>query len=287
MARHNEVTLYGQIIQAPRIMRAGNQEDGPLIRVMCPIAVIRGIRSFGTISSRPRLDLPILLSQNENIMNAMAEWEVGDMILVRGMVTTADLTKKIKCPYCGHIEMLPSQINYVNPVYVKKEYSKLSSEEGNLEMRENAEISNRALLLGQVCNDLQSFRNNGVMIVNYQLEVQRKFRIREDDEDNHYDFPFIKSYGYIAENDMIAIKRGATVFVDGALQTREYDRTHECAACHESYNYRETILEVVPYSTEYLDGCLSMEEVDAIRQDEETKKFAMNELAENASGATA
>ena len=58
------------------------------------------------------------------------------------------------------------------------------------------------------------------------------------------------------------------VFVDGAIQTREYVRKHECPECGMEYEYRETATEIVPYSTEYLTGCKTMEEIEEDKRQE-------------------
>ena len=154
-------------------------------------------------------------------------------------------------------------MTFVNPIYMKKECESLAPEESNREMRRNAEISNRVTIIGKVCTPPTLFiTDKGQRIANYQLDVMRKYRIKEDQETNKHDFPFVKSYGVVADNDVLAIQEDGMVFVDGAIQTREYLKNHQCPTCGETYQYKDTATEIVPYSTEYLTGCKTMEEIE-------------------------
>lgn len=273
MARHNEVTMYGQVIQEPRLLYNDTDVSNlqrKLVRTMCPLAVLRGIRDFGAVDKRIRLDIPIVLSQNKKIMAQMKDWEKGDIIFIRGTLATANVMKTVTCPECQQIEPLPSMLSFINPIFIKCEYKTLEPEEGNRLMRQNAEISNRITIIGKACIEPVVFRTDkGQIITNYQMDVARKYRIKEDDDANRHDFPFIKSYGFVADNDRRAISKDSIVFVDGAIQTRDYIRTHNCTACGAEYNYKETATEIVPYSTEYLTGCKTMEEIAEEKKQEE------------------
>lgn len=279
MARHNEVSLYGQIMQAPRLLYDKNDGTDPsrkLLRAMCPIAVLRGTRDFGEVDRRIRLDLPIVLSQNDRIMKFMKEWEVGDMVEIRGTLATVDIQKTMSCPHCNTIEKMNGMLSFINPIFMKTEFKKLSAEDGNRDMRRNSEISNKITILGKACIEPEVFRTDkGKLIVNYQLDVQRKYRIKEDEKSNRHDFPFVKSYGFVADNDRLAIHKNAMVFVDGAIQTRDYVKKHTCCQCNMVYEYRETATEIVPYSTEYLTGCLTMEEVEQVKKQKEEEATAL------------
>lgn len=273
MARHNEVTLYGRVIQDPKLLYSSTDESNPsrtLLRVIGAIAVVRGIRDFGAIDKRIRIDVPIILSQNKKIMKQMKTWEVGDMILIRGTLATVNVTKSHCCPHCQQIEQMKTTLAFINPIFMKTECKGLSPEEGNRDMRQNAEISNRITVIGKACTAPELFvTDKGQRITNYQLDIMRKYRIKEDDEENKHDFPFVKSYGFVADNDYRAIQEGGMVFVDGAIQTREFTKTHACPFCQTEYVYRDSATEIVPYSTEYLTGCKTMEEIEEERRQEE------------------
>ena len=201
MARHNEVTLYGRVIQNPKLFYNSTDETNPsrtLLRVIGAISVVRGIRDFGAVDKRIRIDVPIVLSQNKKIMKLMKTWEVGDMILIRGTLATVNVTKSICCPNCQQIEPVKTTLAFINPIFMKTECKGLSPEEGNQDMRQNAEISNRITVIGKACTAPELFvTDKGQKITNYQLDIMRKYRIKEDDEENKHDFPFVKSYGYV------------------------------------------------------------------------------------------
>ncbi len=272
MARHNEVTMYGQVMEAPRLRYNSSDPTATgrkLIQAMGYLAILRGIRDFGAVDKRVRTDIPIILSQNDKIMKLMATWEVGDIIELRGTLATVNIKKNLRCPHCGAVDQLDSMLSFINPIFMKTEFKKLDAAGGNKEIRKNSEISNRITVIGTVCTAPELFvTDKGQKITNYQLDVPRKYRIKEDDETNRHDFPFVKSYGFVADNDYRAISEGSMVFVDGAIQTRDYIRKHTCSQCGEEYEYLQTATEIVPYSTEYLIGCKTMEEIEEEKRQE-------------------
>lgn len=270
MARHNEVTLYGYVMEAPRLYYNSTDEQNPnrkLVRTMGSLLVIRGVRDFGANDRQIRSDLPIILTQNERAMQMMAKWTPGDIILLRGTICTTNCAMTIHCTNCGHAEQLLTTMAFVHPIYMKKIKAGLSQEEAQKELRENAEISNRVTMIGKVCRAPEvHVTERGLRIANYQLDIMRKYRIKEDEEKNRHDFPFVKSYGFVAENDELAIQEGGVVFVDGCIQTRDYLTKCQCVACGQEYMQKRTVAEIIPYSTEYLTGCKTMEEVEEIKK---------------------
>ena len=83
------------------------------------------------------------------------------------------------------------------------------------------------------------------------------------------DYPWVKSFGEQANQDAVHLQEGATIYVSGAIQTREVARTTICANCGEEYIWKDTASEIVPYSVEYLEGCLFPER--EMKQGEEAK----------------
>ena len=65
MARHNEVTLYGQVSSPPLLLRESSQDpDSRLCRVLSSFTVIRGIRDFGAKDQRMRLDELVVMPRD-------------------------------------------------------------------------------------------------------------------------------------------------------------------------------------------------------------------------------
>ncbi len=272
MARHNEVSLYGQVSSAPKIYTdKPGQPDAKRLQVICTVAVIRGIRNFGAKDHRIKIDNPIILSQNAKVMKQMAKWEKGDMVLIRGTLASHDYEKHCICKNeeCkdenggrSHFSYKET-LSYVNPVFTEVLTKGLDPTEGTKNMRERSEISNRVTMLGKASNDPEIYTTEqGQRITNYVLDVPRKYRIKEDDESNRHDFLIMKSYGKIADMDYRHIKKDGSVFIDGAIQVREYPKQLECPYCHSVHNIVRTVTEVIPYSTEYGVGCRTEEEVE-------------------------
>lgn len=269
MARHNEVTLYGQVSSEPLLLRESSQDPNSRIcRVLSSFTVIRGIRDFGAKDQRMRLDEVVVMSGNEKIMDFMKEWHLGDIVSLRGTLITNDYNKSCTCAECGHTQLYKGYSAYVYPIYVRLVAQGYTPEQGLAELRRNAEISNRITVIGKACSKPAFHRHekSGTPISSYIIDIERKYRVKEDLDSNRHDFPAIKSYGGIAENDYLAIEEGGLVFVDGQLQVRNYTRTFICENCGAEIQKLDNVTEIVPYSTEYLTGCHSMADVMALRE---------------------
>lgn len=275
MARHNEVTLYGQVCKAPILIRENNDPRGALLRVLSQVMVMRGIRDFGAKDQRMRLDELIVMSGNQRIMGFMKDWRLGDIVSLRGALITNDFDKACTCSVCGHTQLYKGHATYVYPIYVRLMAQGYTQEQGLIELKQNAEVSNRITIIGKACDKpkIHAHEKSGTNIASYVVDIERKYRVREDIESNRHDFPVVKSYGEIALNDYLAIEAGGMVFIDGQLQQRTYSRKFICESCgSEIIKADDGIVEIVPYSTEYLLGCHTMDEVQKMREDMEEKK---------------
>jgi hypothetical protein len=90
-----------------------------------------------------------------------------------------------------------------------------------------------------------------LIVTQYQLAIERKFTIREDDPNIRTDYPWVKSYGQNAINDKDRLHLGSQVTVDGCLQARSVNRHATCSTCGCVYDWKDRALEIVPYETEY------------------------------------
>lgn len=153
MARHNEVTLYGQVSSEPLLLRESSQDpDSRICRVLSSFTVIRGIRDFGAKDQRMRLDEVVVMSGNEKIMAFMKEWHLGDIVSLRGTLITNDYNKSCTCAECGHTQLYKGYSAYVYPIYVRLVAQGYTPEQGLAELRRNAEISNRITVIGKACS---------------------------------------------------------------------------------------------------------------------------------------
>ena len=129
-----------------------------------------------------------------------------------------------------------------------------------------AEISNRIFLIGNLCND-PSYNpiENGGRVCTYQLGINRKVFIRDDDPSVRADFPWIKSLGAQADMDYEALRKGSLVYIDGSIQAREgFVVQKTCEYCGSLCSKKDSSMEIVPYSVEYLKNCIAIESDDDI-----------------------
>lgn len=125
-----------------------------------------------------------------------------------------------------------------------------------------SDISNRIYLIGNLCND-PSYNpiDNGGRVCTYQLGINRKVFIKDDDPSVKADYPWVKSLGEQADKDKEALRKGSLVFIDGSVQAKEnFIVRRNCDFCGEMAEKRDSAMEIVPYSVEYLKNCLSIEE---------------------------
>ena len=279
MAKHNLALLNGQVIQPPRFIKG---PTGKIERAMGPIWVIRGVRDFGNNIDHVKHDAPIIMTSNPELIKIMMTWEKGDMVEIKGSITTKDITKSCTCKHCGEKNQKKGSLVYINPIFIGVHEKRLSSEEGLALLRSRCEISNQVTLIGPVCREPQQYiTEKGLAITTYQVAVRRKYRIASDSTETKTDFPWIKSYGSIAKNDALSIKKGAYIFIDGMLQTRELERVQVCEHCGKEYRWCDFAMEVVPFATEYLRDYYTKEEIQ--KREAEENKLAIKSVFSEAS----
>lgn len=269
MAKHNYVALYGQVADNPTIYK---NEAGEYKRGICPVVIIRGVRNFGNSFDRIKYDMPRIMTGNPALIAQMETWKHGDMVEIKGAITTKDVIKSTTCKHCGAKNRRKGNVVFVNPIYLNTRETDISKEDALTLLKERCEISNQVTIIGTLCREPAGYiTERGLSITTYQLAVNRKYRIRDDATEARTDFPWVKSYGVIADNDVKFIRRGTRIFVDGMIQTRNIERIQVCESCGESYNWNDTALEIVPYATEYLANYNSIEEIAAMEAEEQKK----------------
>lgn len=273
MAKHNVVTLYGIVARKPKIFE--HQEENKINTAYCPITVIRGTRDSAYDGLNDiRYDSPVILSNNPAIIANMRNWEENDMVEIKGVLTTKNITKRTLCPHCKTVHLEEgSMLTYVTPIYASIRETGITKDEGIRLLKKRAEISNSVTLLGTLRRDPDYFKTpSGVDITQYPLAVGRKYRVMGDDPTNTYDFPWIKSFNRVAKEDGKRLKNGALVLIDGMLQTREFQRVSTCKNCGADFQWLDTAVEVVVYSNEYLTGYKTQDEIDK-EEAEKVKKI--------------
>ena len=216
----------------------------------------------------------------------MADWRINDIVLIKGVVTSKTISKSSYCPHCTDDDgnatknTVNGNLVYVTPIYVKKIESYGEDKQAAIEdLVNNREISNQIYVMGTLIKDPKLFTTKkGVQITQYPLAINRKFTIRTDDPNIRTDWPICKSYGEKAREDKIFLRHQAEVIIDGFLQARTVHRHAKCACCGKDYEWKDHMMELVPYDVEYVSGHKSEEEVKAESEKsvEELKQMLFN-----------
>lgn len=287
MANFNEVMVLGVIHSDPRIRydKPEGDPDRRMVQASFNLIVVRGIRHFGAINGRIKLDMPVVMTRNPDLIGTISQWHAKDIVEIRGTLASINLTGISKCPDCHEIEKVPETIYYINPIGLKRERENMEPLEANNFIRKHAEFSNRITIAGTVISDISFHKveKTGQRIVNYRLQSRRKYHDKEDNPDNRYDFLTVKSYGSLADSDMIALHKGSEVLIGGMLQVRRYEEEWKCPKCGASYKRIRTATEVIPYSTEYLRDGMTLDQVNAVKDQrlhEEVKELEKEYLRE-------
>ncbi len=275
MATHNSFTGYAQVMLPPRVIKTSEDE---YVRATCSAMTIRGKRSIGDSLENIRYDTPAIRTSNQELCEEISRWKVGDMVEIKGTVTSREIIRTNTCPKCNGENQVQGIMTYVHPIFCDRRETNITHEEGINLLRYRCEISNNVTLIGMLTVDPQFHETQeGTLIGKYQIAVLRRFRIKEDSPDRKADFIWIKSFGKIAKKDQEYLKKGTFVFIDGVLQTVPYERKITCAHCGEEFTAKEMSMEVVPYQVEYLRGYIPQEEDAEIADDKNSVDHLVGE----------
>lgn len=260
MARENFVLLHGQIQSTPKIYQS---TEGTLTRAILAIKVLRRPYLNGNgevLGGKLHVDCPIIMSGNEEIIRRISEMDQGDMVDIRGVLTTREVIKSTTCKACGHKNSVQGNTVYITPIYICKRENHLDDIAGFELLKERSEISNVVILIGNLCRPPELYKDDSINYATcqYQIAANRKYHIRDNGAaaDVKTDYPWVKSFGEQAQQDAIRLQEGSSVYVNGGIQTREVARLTTCENCGAEYAWKDTASEIIPYSVEYLEGCL-------------------------------
>lgn len=273
MARHNIVNLYAQVLKAPTIV---TNENGDYEKATALLNVISGKRNAeDTGFNDYTFACPVIITKDKNVISEMATWSENDMVFIKGTIATRDLIKRSRCPHCGFSNEKLGTVGYVNPIHAMLIKHMPDAESCQADLKTHCEISNQISIIGNVCEPPQFYesKNGKACSLQYNIAINRKYRTKEDPATITTDYPRVKSYGSIAVDDAKFLQVGATVFIDGKLSTRKFDKKCTCTNCNEEYLTPDRSIEIVPYAQEYLDGCRAPEEIESIENEDSDKTF--------------
>lgn len=258
MARHNILLLYGAVWKKPEI-RINNDTGEPIFGVMY-ITILRGYRSIKDGKKYTRRDHPPVITTNPAILHKMQDLDVNDIVMLKGTFATKNLKKNSFCTHCKENDvMTKNTVNgtmaYVNPIHLRKICHYADQEQAVKDLNDNKEISNQAYALGTLVRDPKQFKTKyGLVITQYQIALNRKYKTRTDPPEIRTDYPWVKSYGEQAAEDRIRLRTGSIVYIDGIIQARTVERRMTCSCCGKEYKWQDKTMEFVPYEMEYMPG---------------------------------
>lgn len=265
MARQNNVFLYGIIEKKPRIVL--DKETHEPVSAIGYIHVVRGVREAHDGKKYMKHDHPLIVSLEPIVIKHMAEWEENDVVYIKGTIASKKMDKKSYCPNCVDDNGHPTEnvakglLTYINPIFVKVMKKFPDKESALADVIKAREISNQVIVVGNLFAEPSYFKTkNGLIVSQYQIITNRKFRIRTDDPDVKTDWPWVKSYGEQAIEDRMRLKSGSCVIIDGFIQARKVNRKTKCKCCGKIYPWQDSTMELVPFETEYVQGTYKTDE---------------------------
>lgn len=277
MARENTVFLYGRVIQKPAIYV--DSKTNEITSGQITMTTLR--RTYATddliLKGAIRLDIPCVFSRNDKLIrHQMAEIQQGDMVMVKGSLCTQESSRKYICPYCGHEHIKEEAvIVYIDPIHIMRLESGCNEKEGFERLRENDEISNQLFIFGTLCREPMYYTNeeSRKKECQFQIATNRKRRIEADGPLKKTDFPWVKAFGGLAYECSEVLHTGSSIYINGAIETREITQRFVCEECGQNYEKKGYSTEIVPYSIEYLKNCDIPEKIEEeLPNDEEETK---------------
>lgn len=286
MAQHNMVHLIG-VVQTPPTVQINDETGNPDL-VILYLMVTTASRKYARWENteKPQL-VPIRVRATmEDTTIPLSKAKPNDIVYLKGVLSTRNVNKQVRCKNCETVfsvnepdeeeepeldengEPKPPRpsgmLTYVTPTAVDVRSMNFDTQEAEAYLISLREMSNEVQLIGNLCADPVQWEEGRATA--YQLGVNRKFYQTTDDPSIDADYPYIRSYGDQARNDIEALHMSSTVMVDGFLKMRQFKRQNVCPYCGATRTWNDLVLEAVPYSVEYLANYKTGEEREAEKQ---------------------
>ena len=111
------------------------------------------------------------------------------------------------------------------------------------------------MITGTLCREPAYYKENNIRNCQFQIAANRKRRIIEDGPEKRTDFPWIKTFGEMAEEISGVLHQGSVISICGGVETRSFERKIICENCGEEFERKEYATEIVPYFIDYVDNC--------------------------------
>lgn len=260
--KENTIRLTGPVIKT-----GINQNPDGTQEVVCVMGVIRGFRHIGDGRENVKIDRPVIMSRNQDMIEKIITWHKNDIVNIKGAIATRTVMKESTCPFCKQKNYKEGLNTYVEPIFGEKLFTTQDDSSSIRYLNTIREISNEVKIFGNLTREPKKIKiRNGPVVTQYPLAVRRKFIIREDSPSVETDFPWVKVYGQNAISDRERLRTSSQVYIDGILQSRGINMKSTCLNCGQRYEWKARALEIVPYETEYVKDFYNDEEVAANEQ---------------------
>lgn len=265
MARGNTAILYGIIQDKPTIKI---NEKGEFVVARIKLLTVRRSKANEEmrLQGSPRTDVQYVITRNPAMIEKIiVPLRKGDVILVKGTISTREVNKKFICPYCHETNLHEGGVmNYVDPIFIERtnETPIEDEQEETEKLLSKAEISNICWIFGTLCRPPEYYQGNlgnsaerHKEECDFQIACNRIRRIKEDDPDKTTDYPYVKTFGPRSKEYSEVLHVGSEIFINGSIQAREVEMIKTCEYCGNSFEAKGATMEIVPYSIEYIDNC--------------------------------
>ena len=268
--QHNLVHLFGFVETEPKVVK--DNETGAIKNVVLYLRTVTSSRKYMNANEDNAIvqDQVMVWCKDPAITKDMATLKPFDTLYLKGTINTKNVIKQTKCvnPDCidenGRIhsypvnqpedrdDAKPSMITYVTPIFIDIRETNMTEEDALASLIKRREISNEVQVIGNLTTTPKKHEHG--MATSYQIGVTRKFFVKGDSQETTSDYPYIRSYGEQGEADYAALEKDSGVLIDGFLKTRRFERTCECPYCHTEKKWENSVLEIIPYSVQYLSN---------------------------------
>ena len=257
--KENYASVYAYIGKPPEI-RTGIKPDGTSV---LKAALIIGLtcriphRSPEGEVEAYKWDRLLICSFNPSFINKYLlrtdegenkQVKTGDMAIVEGAVRIKDKEKKIICPGCGMIQLIPCPTVYIDPTYLYVCESGITEEEAAGKLTKANESSNIIHYAGTVYGNPEFTERDG------KESSMLSICLYEKDDDMSIN-PWVKAFGKRAREYSSMIHDGSEIYISGSLQTRIQEKSFICPECHQKYDVQMASTMLVPYRIEPVRNC--------------------------------
>lgn len=296
MAQYNNVHLYG--IAAKDAKSTRDDITGAVLDANVVIITLSSARKYEGSNEGATIEFNHISVRAgiPEMAKKIAKIRQNDIVVLKGTLNTRNVPKAVTCSACSERynavepgeDMYKAQgmITFVTPIDIDIRNTDFGNRTSNINKMlisedekkqkirqetlnainsiiEHREMSNEVQIIGNLCADPAPQENGRATA--YQIGINRNFYLKDDLPSVSSDYPYVRSYGRQADSDMEHLQKGSLVLVDGFLRIRKFLRTTKCPACGFEKTWEANVMEIVPYTVQYLGGIKEQKEISEER----------------------